>query len=362
MVYTGMNKLEELIKEGKELYSNIEYVELPHNVIRTYDEYDIVDKERYFLWVNRTKQLLNKNYISNPLVREFIDLSKGISPDNHLQMVSILETLLDDYHEEIDTKQVLEELERLEREYVKIKDHEGGGVQFYAIQHFHEWFEFAIKVFYNAVGENDSNFEHFKTANISGNSYVLSHVYDTIHASYVILKEKVKNPPKIKNQIHLDIPVVEDRTIKHHQKTNIFISYSHQDKKYLDRLLKHLKVFQKQNNNYEVWSDKKINLGDKWKNEIEEALSKASVALLLVSTDFLASDFVVDEELPKLLRKSSAEGTLMIPIILSPCLFEDSQLGEFQAINSPEEPLTAMTEAEQDQVFVNLLKQLKNRF
>lgn len=355
-----MNKLETLIQEGKELYTDIIYVEPPENVFRTYDVYDIVDKERYFLWLNRTKNLLNKSFDKNPLADEFVELSKKITPDSHLQMVSILESLLEDYADKPAICDVLQELEQLEKEYTRIKDHEGGGVQVYAIQNFHKWYEYAVKVFYNTVGEKDPDFQHFKAANITGNAYVLSHMYDAIHASYVILKEKLKNPPKSNQRVHFTLPTNVNNTRQ--EKTNIFISYSHQDKHYLEWLQKHLKAFQRQNQHVEVWDDTKIKFGDKWKKEIESALEKASVAFLLVSKDFLASDFVMDKELPKLLQKSSEEGTLIIPIILSPCLFEDSPLGDFQAINSPDEPLSVMSATAVDQIFVSLLKQLKNRF
>lgn len=355
-----MNKLETLIKEGKELFADIVYVAPPHNVYRTYDVYDIVDKERYFLWLNRTKNLLNKSFEKNPLVDEFVELSKKITPDSHLQMVSILESLSEDYADKPAISDMLQRLEQLEKEYTNIKDEDHAGMLVYARLNFHEWYEYAIKVFYNALGEHDPDFQQFRSANISGNAYVLSNVYEDIHASYVILKEKLKNPQKSDQRVHFTLPANLNNTRQ--EKTNIFISYSHQDKHYLEWLQKHLKAFQRQNHHVEVWDDTKIKVGDKWKKEIESALEKASVAFLLVSKDFLASDFVMDEELPKLLQKSSEEGTLIIPIVLSPCLFEDSPLGEFQAINSPGEPLSVMSETEVDQIFVNLLKQLKDRF
>lgn len=355
-----MNKLETLIQEGKELLQKIKFVEPPRNVIRTFAVYDIVDKERYFLWLNQSKNLLNKHFKDNQLTNEFVELSKKITPDTHLQMVSILEALQEEYEEQPDASEVIQELEKLEYAYTHIKDDEGGGIQTYAIKNFHEWYEYAIKVFYNAIGENDPDFQRFKSVNIAGNSYSLSHVYDIIHASYVILKEKLKNPPKSIQSVRFTLPDNMNKSIRL-DKTSIFISYSHQDKKYLEWLQKHLKAFQRQNRQIEVWDDTKIKAGDKWKKEIESALEKASVAFLLVSKDFLSSDFVMDEEIPKLLQKCSEEGTWIIPIILTPCLFEDSPLGDFQAINTPDNPLSMLTETEVDQIFVNLLRQVKSR-
>lgn len=353
-----MNKLETLIQEGKELYTDIIYVEPPENVFRTYDVYDIVDKGRYFLWLNQSKNLLNKYFRENPLTNDFVELSKKITPDTHLQMVAVLEALREEYNESPSVQEKLKELERLEVNYIQARDAEKNSAE--AIGCFNEWYNYAIKIFYNAVGDSDSDFERLKAINTGSNGYGLSYAFDEVMASYVILKEKLKNPPKSTKSIQFTLP--KNTNMQYNDKTSIFISYSHQDKKYLEWLQKHLKAFQRQNRQIAVWDDTKIKAGDKWKKEIESALENASVAFLLVSKDFLASDFVMDEEIPKLLQKCSEEGTLFIPIILTPCLFEDSPLGDFQAINTPDTPLSSMSETEVDQVFVDLLRQVKSRF
>ena len=81
----------------------------------------------------------------------------------------------------------------------------------------------------------------------------------------------------------------------------VFISYSHDDKWYLDQLQKHLKPHVR-SGALPVWVDTQLRAGDDWKKEIETALAGAQIAILLVSYNFLASDFVSDEELPKLLK------------------------------------------------------------
>ncbi len=52
----------------------------------------------------------------------------------------------------------------------------------------------------------------------------------------------------------------------------------------------------------------KIKAGDKWKEKIERALEKSAIAILLISADFLASDFIVDNELPPLLKSAEGKG------------------------------------------------------
>lgn len=84
---------------------------------------------------------------------------------------------------------------------------------------------------------------------------------------------------------------------------HVFISYSHKDKGFLDRLMVHLRPLEKKKL-IEPWADSRIVAGEKWKVAIESSLKKARAAILLISADFLASDFIVDNELPPLLKKA----------------------------------------------------------
>jgi hypothetical protein len=102
----------------------------------------------------------------------------------------------------------------------------------------------------------------------------------------------------------------------------------------------------------EPWSDTKISAGEHWKKEIQKALDEAQVAILLVSADFLASDFIVNNELPPLLTRANEEGATIIPIILKPCRFvRERNLSMFQAINIPEAPLISASEHESELIY-----------
>ncbi len=81
----------------------------------------------------------------------------------------------------------------------------------------------------------------------------------------------------------------------------IFISYSHKDGEWKDRLLVQLRVLEKQGF-LETWDDSRIKTGDDWFPEIEKALEEANIAILMISADFLASDFILGEEIPRLLE------------------------------------------------------------
>lgn len=143
-------------------------------------------------------------------------------------------------------------------------------------------------------------------------------------------------------------------------KTKVFISYSHEDRKWLDRLNVHLKPLRL---NEELWDDTRIEAGMKWRDEIDRALADARVAVLLVSPDFLASEFISDVELPALVESASARGTRILTVILGPIrapgetepmLPAVKTLLQFQTVNDPDSPLKEMEDVKQDEVWVTL--------
>ena len=142
------------------------------------------------------------------------------------------------------------------------------------------------------------------------------------------------------------------------KKNKVFISYSHKDKDWLKRLKIHIKPFEKKGI-IDLWDDTKIKPGMLWREEIKKALDTTKVAILLVSANFLASDFIIENELPPLLSAAEKEGAVIIPVILRPCAFSESELEKFQSINPPSKALSGMSEHEQEEVLVNAAKSIK---
>ena len=138
------------------------------------------------------------------------------------------------------------------------------------------------------------------------------------------------------------------------KRTKIFISYSHKDVRWLDRLHVHLKHLER-SNEITGWDDTLIKPGEKWREAIRSGLEDAKVAVLLISADFLASDFINSNELPSLLASAESEGVVIFPILVSPSRFEETtDLSMFQAVNPPSHPLNAMTKTKREAVFVRV--------
>jgi len=101
---------------------------------------------------------------------------------------------------------------------------------------------------------------------------------------------------------------------------SVFISYSHADEEWKDRVVKQLRVLESEGR-FEVWDDRRIAAGEDWYPAIKQALTEASAAILLISEDFLISPFILGEEVPRLLRRRKEEGLRVIPLIVWPCVW-----------------------------------------
>ena len=158
--------------------------------------------------------------------------------------------------------------------------------------------------------------------------------------------KKVSSAPPAQNAIK---PIVE--------RDQIFISYSHQDKAWLEKLQKMLKpaILAER---IILWDDTKIKSGAKWRKEINAAINSAKVAVLLVSADFLASDFIAQEELPPLLEAAEKEGLKIIWIYVNDCLFDHSAINDYQAAHDVSQPLAGLTEPQQGATLKEISKKI----
>lgn len=97
----------------------------------------------------------------------------------------------------------------------------------------------------------------------------------------------------------------------------VFCSYSHKDEKFLKKMITHLSILKRQGVIKEWW-DGEIGAGEEWQQEIDEHLEAADIILLLVSADFIASDFCWGKEMTRALDRHDAGAALVIPVVLRP--------------------------------------------
>ena len=137
----------------------------------------------------------------------------------------------------------------------------------------------------------------------------------------------------------------------------IFISYSRADKQYLKELKIHLKPLVREAD-LVVWSDSLLEAGQIWDDEIKSAIDESFAAILLISPHFLASDYINQHELPALLSAASHNEVALLPVIVSDCLYESTDLAQFMSINDPTRPLRKLGIAERDKIWATLAREV----
>ncbi|AQR64624.1 hypothetical protein BXU06_05795 [Aquaspirillum sp. LM1] len=137
----------------------------------------------------------------------------------------------------------------------------------------------------------------------------------------------------------------------------IFISYSHQDEVWKNRLVSHLNVLAGEG--LDVWDDRRIAAGHDWLPEIEQAIAKCDMAVLLISRHFLNSRFILGQEVPPLLQRRREQGVRVIPLIVGPCQWERiNWLKSIQAWPTDGAALSGMTEHQAESVLSDLAREI----
>jgi hypothetical protein len=160
----------------------------------------------------------------------------------------------------------------------------------------------------------------------------------------------------IRNRIYEEAFTVKNRE---HVRDKVFISYSHKDTLWLERLLITFKPLEREGL-IKVWSDISIEPGMKWKEEIDKVLASAKVALLLVTPNFLASDFITNNELPPLLEAAEREGLAIFWIAVSHSLYKVTKIAVYEAANKPDEPLDSLSSSSVNQVLVSIAEKIND--
>lgn len=139
---------------------------------------------------------------------------------------------------------------------------------------------------------------------------------------------------------------------------SVFVSYSHKDESWKDRLVTHLKVLEGEGV-LDVWDDRRIGAGLDWQPEIEQAIQRASVAILLISADFLTSKFILGEEVPRLLERRQKEGLRVVPLIVRPSAWTEVKwLAAIQARPKDGRPLSRVGKDRVDEDLAALAKEV----
>lgn len=143
----------------------------------------------------------------------------------------------------------------------------------------------------------------------------------------------------------------------HPEAPEVFISYSHADRKTLEELLLHLKPL-RDRKLLDCWSDREIDAGQLWREEIERALGSAKVAVLLVSPSFLASDFIAQNELPPLLADAQRGKLTILWVPVSHSLYRHTEVAHYQAAHPSNRPLDGLKKSDRQKALVLISEEI----
>lgn len=136
--------------------------------------------------------------------------------------------------------------------------------------------------------------------------------------------------------------------------SGLFISYSHKDKKWLGDIHTHLKPLVRRG--MILWDDTHLSPGAVWQDEIDHAIRNCSAALLLVTPDFLASDFITSNELGPLLRRRHSENLPILWIHVRPSLYEKTIIVALQATHDISRPLSSLSKSIREATIANICR------
>jgi tetratricopeptide (TPR) repeat protein len=137
----------------------------------------------------------------------------------------------------------------------------------------------------------------------------------------------------------------------------IFCSYAHKDESLRDELEAHLTPLIREGK-IKHWHDRLIKPGENWKGKIDEHLERAHIILLLISADFIKSDYCHEIEMQRAMLRYRANEAHVIPVILRPCDWENSPFGELQALPKNAQPVIEWPTT--DAAFTNVVKSIRS--
>ncbi|MBM4467864.1 MAG: toll/interleukin-1 receptor domain-containing protein [Chloroflexi bacterium] len=136
----------------------------------------------------------------------------------------------------------------------------------------------------------------------------------------------------------------------------IFYSYAREDEELRNELEKHLSILKRQGV-LAGWHDRKISPGKEWKDEIDMHLNTARIILLLISADFMASDYCWGVEVERAMERHKAGEARVIPVILRPVDWKGAPFGKLQALPTDAEPVTSWKN--RDEAFVDIAQGIR---
>ena len=147
----------------------------------------------------------------------------------------------------------------------------------------------------------------------------------------------------------------EDQTVTT-KPAKVFFSYAHEDEAFKDKLIKHLSILQRQSI-IEAWHDRMIAPGAAWEHEIDRQLLSADIILLLISPDFIASDYCWGREMQQAMERHAKGDATVIPIMLRAVDWQNAPFTTLQALPQNAKPITQW--GDRDRAYADICRSIR---
>lgn len=137
---------------------------------------------------------------------------------------------------------------------------------------------------------------------------------------------------------------------------SVFVSYSHADEDLKNQLIKHLNPL-KRMGLISDWNDRKLTAGDEWAQEISKNLESADIIILLISIDFINSEYCYDIELERALERHDTGVAIVVPVILRSCMWQHTSFAKLQAL--PKDGMAVNSWSDLDSAFANVAEGIR---
>lgn len=189
------------------------------------------------------------------------------------------------------------------------------------------------------VVECDKSLEEVKLVHLLGDLLLFEHLTP---GQPLVMRQNVRNE-QLESEVQSPAPLA-------------FFSYSKQDIKYLKEFQKHLRPLER-SGKIRLWDDLKIRPGEEWDEEIQKNLAASDIIFLLLSPDFLATEYIMDVEMQEALRRHEAGTAKVIPIKVRPSGWKDTIFSKLQGL--PRKDTVISTSPDRDGTWVELIEEIK---
>lgn len=180
---------------------------------------------------------------------------------------------------------------------------------------------------------------------------------------YYLLNENSQYFNKFRKEEKPRLSIISKLNIRENKgmndkKVKVFLSYSHADEEFKEKLDIHFAPLKRNEEKVETWNDRKLIPGTQFDEEIKKHLNEDDIIILLISADFINSDYCYEVEMKTALERMENSEAVVIPVIVRPCLWKKTPLGSIQALPKDGNPISKYQDS--DDAYVEIVESVSN--